>query len=60
MVNVFSLGTYSPISLFAQKLAALYLSSNKIGDVGAQHLADALKNNTVILMVCFFDYRISI
>ena len=35
----------------AQALTTLDLDQNQIGDVGAQHLADALRNNTVSLIL---------
>jgi hypothetical protein len=36
---------------FTQTLTTLDLSSNQIGAVGAQHLADALQHNTVTLIL---------
>ncbi len=39
---------------FIQTLTTLHLGWNKIGDKGAQHLGDALKNNTVILILLSF------
>jgi Ran GTPase-activating protein (RanGAP) involved in mRNA processing and transport len=39
------------LHFFIQTLTKLHLSNNQIGDAGAQHLADALRNNTVILIL---------
>jgi hypothetical protein len=40
---------------FLQKLTTLYLDRNKVGDSGAQHLADGLRNNMVIMIVLVSD-----
>jgi hypothetical protein len=37
------------LTLYVQVLTTLNLAGNKIGDSGAQHLADALRNNQVSL-----------
>ena len=34
-------------SFFLQTLTHLYLYTNQIGDIGAQHIAEALKENRV-------------
>ncbi len=39
--------SHPTISCFIQSLRELYLFSNQIGAEGAQHLSDALRNNTV-------------
>jgi hypothetical protein len=39
-----------------QTLTTLYLSDNQIEAVGAQHLADALRNNTVIIIFIYLIY----
>jgi hypothetical protein len=36
---------------FTQTITTLNLNNSQIGDVEAQHLADALRNNTVILIL---------
>ena len=38
------------LHLYSQTLTGLYLYSNQIGDAGAQYLADALRDNKVILI----------
>jgi Ran GTPase-activating protein (RanGAP) involved in mRNA processing and transport len=41
------LKTFDFIQIFVQTLTTLNLHGNKIGAEGAQHLAQALQNNTV-------------
>ena len=43
--------TYTHLHLFTQTLTTLDLGYNQIGNTGAQNLADALRNNTVILIL---------
>jgi hypothetical protein len=35
---------------FTQALTTLNICNNQFGDIGAEHLADALRNNTVSLI----------
>jgi hypothetical protein len=37
-----------------QTLTTLHISGNEISGIGAQHLADALRHNTVILILFSF------
>ena len=52
MILIFSSSSLSHIylHLYSQTLTRLDLSSNQIGDAGAQYLADALRDNKVILI----------
>jgi Ran GTPase-activating protein (RanGAP) involved in mRNA processing and transport len=47
------------IRIFVQTLTTLDLSGSHIGDEGAQHLAQALQNNTV-RDVSFFSTKVSL
>jgi uncharacterized membrane protein len=51
MFHIVHLLTQLNTQSFAQTLITLHLSSNKIGAVGAQHFADVLRINTVILIL---------
>jgi hypothetical protein len=48
---LFDSRSYHHLHFFTQTLTTLDLYWNEIGDEGAQHLVDALQNNTVILFV---------
>ena len=47
--NIRSLSLIYAFILLTQTLVVLDMSSNEIGDIGAQYLANALKHNTVSL-----------
>jgi hypothetical protein len=54
MIHIVRLLIQLYIHFFTQTLITLNLSSNQIEEKGAQHLADALRNNTVILILSSF------